>query len=692
MKQKILFLLISLFSIWSLSAQDLIESTIKGLKKKEQSKTNVIAKSVLNKRSFDSSSLFTYEGNDLDLGDEKYLDQVIRIKLDLSSLQSLKKKKSNTLRLSIPVSKNQSFHLLMEKVDILEPDYYMETSDGRIIYPDRNKIAFYRGIVEGNTNSMVSLTIVDKEVKLLISDDEGNYSINKDEKRKGIWNLYNEKKLKVKSDFKCGTHDGMRIGDSVNPNKGTSTKMAKNVPVYIEVENDIYLAKGSNMAMVQSHIMALMNASVTAFANEQINISLSTIKIWDNGMSPYRKNDLGNTLTDFGANIKDTYNGRLAHYLSSAAINGGTVGIAWVDVLCATYEPNQSSGPYGISADINSAVLPSYAANSVEVLTFVHELGHNFGSPHTHSCSWGTGNNLAIDDCAAQDNGPCGVVAPVTDAIRGTIMSYCNNANLNKGFGTEPGALILGRYNAATCIDDAGGGDDCPANLTVSTATTTGNSLASASVSTTGMVAVSGASVFSSNNINLNAGFEVPSGNCFEANNVGCTYTGVLTCDGGGGATCTDYTSADGAQAIPDQTSVVSTIIVGDTKTITEVEIINITGNHMYMGDLLITLKSPDNTTITVKTLDGSFNCDSNFNITLDDDAATTALDCNSINPGTYKPSSDLSGFDGKTSNGTWILTVLDQGEGDTGNLSGWTLRVCGTPPGFTNPGKPLSN
>ena len=193
-------------------------------------------------------------------------------------------------------------------------------------------------------------------------------------------------------------------------------------------------------------------------------------------------------------------------------------------------KPNQSSGPYGVTADINSGVLPSYAANSTEVLTFVHELGHNFGSPHTHGCSWGPTNNLAIDDCSAQDDGPCGVVAPVTDAIRGTIMSYCNNANLNKGFGTEPGALIRNRYNAAMCIDVV-----CPATLTVNTATVNANQLASTSVTTSGTVAINGAAVFSSNVINLNAGFEVPTGNCFEANNVGCAYVGVLTCEGGGG-------------------------------------------------------------------------------------------------------------------------------------------------------------
>ncbi|MFT4566244.1 MAG: hypothetical protein ACI9FN_001199, partial [Saprospiraceae bacterium] len=46
-----------------MSAQDLLESTIKDLKSKEQTKTNLIAESLMKKSSFESSSLFSYFGN-----------------------------------------------------------------------------------------------------------------------------------------------------------------------------------------------------------------------------------------------------------------------------------------------------------------------------------------------------------------------------------------------------------------------------------------------------------------------------------------------------------------------------------------------------------------------------------------------------------------------------------------------------
>ena len=542
---KIILLLVTIFlCAFSVNSQDLIESTLKGISQKKSNKVNGVAKSILQKSQFAPKSLFQYAGNDL-LGEEKeFLDQVIRLNLDLSSLKSLKslnKKAAYAIRLEIPVSENKKFHLLLQEVDILEPDYFLETSDGQIIYPDKSKIAFYRGIVEGNNNSVASLTLYNDEVHMLISDDNGNYSLSRDEKRKNTWNFYNDDKLKTNKAFACGTHDGMNLGNPRGSNKGPNTKMNKNIPIYIEVENDIYTAKGSSTANVEAHIMALMNATVTSFTNEQISVSLSNTFIWTNGASTYRKDDLENTLTDFAIRIKDNYIGRLAHYLSSAAVQGGTVGIAWTDVLCATFEPEQSSGPYGVTADINTSELPSYANNSAEVVTFVHELGHNMGSPHTHGCSWGPNNNQAIDMCVAFDDGPCTLVtSPTPDSELGTIMSYCNDAALNKGFGTEPGNLIRNRYNAATCIDASGG--DCMAVVTITTATVNSNQLASTSVNTSGMVSINGGVVFSAPNINLNGGFEVPAGNCFEANNTGCAYTGTLDCTGGGGGPTADGT------------------------------------------------------------------------------------------------------------------------------------------------------
>ena len=164
---KITLLLVAIFlCTCSLNSQDLIESTLKGITQKKSNKVNGVAKSILQKSQFTPKSLFQYAGNDLQDEDKEFLDKVVRLNLDLSSLKSLKslnKKAAHAIRIEMPVSENKKFHLLLQEVDILEPDYFLETSDGQIIYPDKSKIAFYRGIVEGNNNSVAHMpTILQK--------------------------------------------------------------------------------------------------------------------------------------------------------------------------------------------------------------------------------------------------------------------------------------------------------------------------------------------------------------------------------------------------------------------------------------------------------------------------------------------------------------------------------------------------
>ncbi|MFZ9661260.1 MAG: T9SS type A sorting domain-containing protein, partial [Chitinophagaceae bacterium] len=101
---------------------------------------------------------------------------------------------------------------------------------------------------------------------------------------------------------------------------------------------------------------------------------------------------------------------------------------------------------------------PTYSW-TVEVIT--HEMGHNLGSRHTHSCSWdvdgdGTASEM-IDGCgpsAGYSEGSC-TVAPLP-STGGTIMSYCHltsaGINFNNGFGPLPGAAIRSYTYNSSCL------------------------------------------------------------------------------------------------------------------------------------------------------------------------------------------------------------------------------------------------
>jgi hypothetical protein len=135
----------------------------------------------------------------------------------------------------------------------------------------------------------------------------------------------------------------------------------------------------------------------------------------------------------------------IAHYITTRP--GGLGGIAWVNVLCAN--PNSGYG-YAFS-DIDGTFnnLPVY---SWDVMVVAHETGHNFGSPHTHSCSWPGG---PIDSCYAVEGG-C-YTGPAIPRV-GTIMSYCHlNGSIALYFGTLPSELIRTRAESAACLNNITG-------------------------------------------------------------------------------------------------------------------------------------------------------------------------------------------------------------------------------------------
>src|SRR5690606_13904284 len=91
--------------------------------------------------------------------------------------------------------------------------------------------------------------------------------------------------------------------------------------------------------------------------------------------------------------------------------------IAYVDVLCF------ANWDYGISGLDNNITFPA-SGYIWDTDVTSHELGHNFSSPHTHSCDWAP----AIDSCYTAE-GRC-FSTPVPRS--GSIMSYCHLTQYGK--------------------------------------------------------------------------------------------------------------------------------------------------------------------------------------------------------------------------------------------------------------------
>ncbi|MCP5100056.1 MAG: hypothetical protein GY943_31265, partial [Chloroflexi bacterium] len=159
--------------------------------------------------------------------------------------------------------------------------------------------------------------------------------------------------------------------------------------------------------------------------------------------------------------------------------------------------------------------------------------------------------------------------------------------------------------------------------------------------------------------------------------------------------TITTYHSGDVPKSISSSgTPTISSVIsVPDNGTIVSVKVLNLQGNHTYVSDLDFNLISPQGTEIQILNL-GSCGSQDNFNIHLDDGAASSNFPCPPTDGGTYQPSNALSAFAGEGSQGTWTLRVDDNYNYDGGSLNSWSLEIgvddATTPPppsGNPNPG-----
>ncbi len=254
----------------------------------------------------------------------------------------------------------------------------------------------------------------------------------------------------------CYTDDDSPQQSGLEVNSVVSPQGCRVVQIYFEADYKLFQEKGSSVQNTVNYVTALFNQVALLYANEQINVQLSQIKVW-NAPDPYIPfTSIGSVLNKFRTDLNGTFNGNLAHLLTTRSLGGG---IAYVDVLCFK---NYACGVSAIQTTFKNVPIYSW---SVEVIT--HELGHNFGSWHTHSCNWPLG---ALDNCYPPE-GTCNPGA--TPVNGGTIMSYCHltqyGINFNNGFGTIPGNWIRQKYNNATCLN---GSSIPPTNLTNTNITT----------------------------------------------------------------------------------------------------------------------------------------------------------------------------------------------------------------------------
>lgn len=420
-----------------------------------------ITQEILNKRgenfAFTDYTLFS-KISDKSLFDPKVLTSSTTLSMDRNTLKNIVSNEDQAIRMTLPFQ-NQEITLLMVKTEVFADGFNTFTNEG-----DRTPVAYkpgvyYRGIIEGDLTSLVALSFFQDDVIGMASSDRfGNITINKSEIADQFM-IYSDRDLQVKNPGQCGTEEPENYSDEIRKvlESGVlDTRDQKCVKMYIECDYALYLNKGS-VTNVNNWISAVYNNIAALYANESILTQISETFVWVSA-DPYNINSSYTALTKF-KQLRPSFNGDLAHL---AALGGNNIGgIAWVNSLCSAFKYAYSN----IYATYSNVPVYSW---TIEVMT--HEIGHNLGSPHTHSCTWPGG---ALDNCYPVE-GTCNPGPPPTTG--GTIMSYCHltsyGINFNNGFGTLPGNLIRTKVSAAACLGTCEEGGDLPCEAPTSVSIT----------------------------------------------------------------------------------------------------------------------------------------------------------------------------------------------------------------------------
>jgi len=217
--------------------------------------------------------------------------------------------------------------------------------------------------------------------------------------------------------------------------------------IAIDTDSSYYVAHGRNLSRAANYALTVIGA-ISAIYQRDINVQLQVpyLRIWS-GSDPFPGTTLSTVLGQFRSYWNTNMSGvrrTLAQLMTTSNIGGG---IAYLNTLCASLT---SGSGYSVAGLNNNITYPttSYVWDS-DVTS--HELGHNFGSPHTHSCTW----SPPIDSCYTAEGG----CFSGTNPRPGWIMSYCHltPAGTQLFFHPRVSTLIRTRAEGASCIDPVAG-------------------------------------------------------------------------------------------------------------------------------------------------------------------------------------------------------------------------------------------
>jgi len=285
-----------------------------------------------------------------------------------------------TGRLVIPTPSGV-FEILLEPHDVRGADYLAEeTVDGgarRILPP--MEINTFRGISPGLHGSEARFSIRrDSFEGVILTHDEWYFF----EPMRNFTPSAHPSELVVyrKSDIRpnvfgtCGTTLSHRIGEAHDHLEPIVMEAGADYVADVATDGDYeYVTAEGGSAGANSTILDIIN-QVDGVYTVEINVSLQVIyqHTWDTEEDPYSSTSPSTILSEFRSHWNANFYSvpfDLAHMWTGKNMDGSTIGIAYVGVVC-----NARSFSYGVSQ--------RFGSSPGKYILTAHEIGHNFSASH----------------------------------------------------------------------------------------------------------------------------------------------------------------------------------------------------------------------------------------------------------------------------------------------------------------------
>lgn len=348
---------------------------------------------------------------------------------------------------NVPLAEGGTTDLHLERFDVFSPDARIVEQSKTTARPlARPALTTYRGSDPHQPDRSAFLAAMGRQELFLQihSPKGGNTLIAPVAEKTGTGARYRVAAgdAELLRDFMCDT-DALPANQAARssfaePEKQPRLSAPLSLDLVIDVGYPLYQQLGSDAsyaAAYAANVMATVSHIYTRDLNVQLKISQLTV--WT---SPDPFSGAGSSTGD-QLHAYASYNTNNRPATRAAAqlltLRTGFGGIAYLNSLCT------DGLAYGVS-NLRSSLSHPLSGYHWDVNVVAHELGHNFGSIHTHCYS------PPIDCCRDEALASCSC-SPVVPQ-EGTLMSYCHlNGSVSLSFHPRCASVMRSNAEAAAC-------------------------------------------------------------------------------------------------------------------------------------------------------------------------------------------------------------------------------------------------